>query len=250
MQKSSPQVAKRVGSIPGKLFESKELLVLKLIIQAYRKICEEKRFPRKRHEEWFSAILKGCIEELCLEYSKATGHHWHVTREDLNDNEQIRMGQVDPRNAPRIDITVICWKGLGGSRTKFPFENKRIIDNDTELIRAYIKDGLIDRYLNQEKDYSAGQPWGGMIGYILQGLHTTIVDKLNKQIDAQCKSPSEYLLIDPPIEGFDAVYKSQHQHPNGTDTLTIKHLFLTFLPEDEVTNKGSENAGNATIANN
>jgi|SRR5579872_1485881 len=248
MQKSSPQVAKRLGSIPGKLLESRELLVLKLMITAYRKVCEEKRYPIKRHEEWFSAILKGCIEEMCLEYSIATGHHWHVTREDLNDNEQIRMGQADPRNAPRIDITITCWRGLGGNRTKFPFENKRIIDNDTELIKAYIKDGLIDRYLNQQKDYSAGQPWGGMIGYILQGLHTTIADKLNEQIDAQLKSPTERICIDHPIEGFEPVYKSQHQHPDGIGILTIKHLFLTFLQEDEVTDKGSENAGDHPIA--
>ena len=70
---------------------------------------------------------------------------------------------------------------------------------DTKLIKFYIKNGLIDRYLNQKKDYAAGQPWGGMIGYILQGSHTTIVDKLNEQIDKQLKRPTEHLHIDRPI---------------------------------------------------
>ena len=52
-------------------------------------MCEEELYPTKRHEVWFSAILKGCIEEICFEYSEATGHHWYVSRESPNDNEQI-----------------------------------------------------------------------------------------------------------------------------------------------------------------
>jgi hypothetical protein len=59
------QRAKRPGSITRKLHESREPLVLKLIIKAYRKMCEEELYPTKRHEVWFSAILKGCIEEIC-----------------------------------------------------------------------------------------------------------------------------------------------------------------------------------------
>ena len=234
MQNSNTQVAKGLGSISDKLLESREPLVLKLIIKAYRKMCEEKRYPAKRDEVWFSVILKSCIEKICREYSMATGHQWTVERENLNDNELIRLGQADPNAAPRIDIVITCWKGFK-RRTKFPFESKLISEDNSTLINYYIKKGLIDRYLNQEKDYAAGQLWGGMIGYILQGSHTTIVDKLNKQIDRQIKHPDDHLFIGRPIEGFEAIYKSQHQHPDDIGILKIMHLFLAFLLVQETT---------------
>ena len=220
------------GGISGKILEGKEILVLKLILKAYKKMCEERCYPEVRHEVWFSAVLEGYIDRLCPEYERLTRHHWHVMREKPNDDERIRTGQSDPKAAPRIDIVITCWKGLGGQRMKFPFESKRLAENDSDLIRWYIQKGLKDRYLNEAKDYSAGLSWGGMIGYILQGSHYAIVDKLNDQVNKQLSGFAEHLVIDQPIEGFDAIYRSRHQLTSDTDILTIVHLFLPFLLEE------------------
>ncbi len=227
MQQPISSIRNQLGRIQDKLREGREHLVLKLVIKAYRKMCEEQRYPLKRDEEWFSAVLENCIEDCCQEYSKETGHLWDVAREYYNDNEQIRMGRANPRRVPRIDILISYWKGIGERKQKFPFECKRIADNDTELIKLYVQEGLIDRYLTR-KDYAAGQAWGGMIGYILQGLHDTIVFKLNQQVELQLCNSADYLVIAEPIADFEAIYKSQHQRPNHPDPLTITHLFLPF----------------------
>ena len=109
----------------------------------------------------------------------------------------------------------------------FPFECKRIIEGDMDLIKLYISDGLIDRYLTT-KDYSAKNSWGGMIGYILQGTHTAIVTKLNEQINFLLNRPTEFLERAEPIADFEAIYKSQHKRLNQTNLLVITHIFLAF----------------------
>lgn len=76
-----------------------------------------------------------------------------------------------------------------------------------------------------------------MIGYILQGSHINVVNKLNKQVDRQLGNPAEYLLLDKPVDGFDLIYKSQHKHPSIDGLLTITHILLYFLTEDTDANK-------------
>lgn len=228
MQNFISQEENLLGGIDENIYKSFEPLALRLIIRAYQRMKEE---PEKRDEEWYSAILKGHIEKLCSSYSLETGIQWDVRREDPRDDERIRMGKLNPRKAGRIDIVVTCWPKLG-KRTPFPFESKKISETNNDLIRLYVEDGLIDRYLNKEKDYASGQLWGGMIGYILQGSHVKIIDKLNEQIDKQLGNSDEYLFLDKPVDDFDLIYKSQHKHPSINDMLTITHLLFYFLSDD------------------
>lgn len=218
-----------LGSIPDKLIRGIEARVLILIIKAYKNMCEEKCYPSVKHEIYFSAILKRYIERLCPEYEKVTRYSWDVIREGVHDNEAIQTGQADPNAAPRIDIVIKCWKPLGGQRWRFPFESKNLIEGDNELIKKYIKEGLIDRYLNSSKDYASGKPWGGMIGYILEGSSDVIVNKLNLQIEKQIGNPVEYIALDKPIEGFQNIYKSMHQRSFNSNALIITHLFFDFI---------------------
>lgn len=241
MQRSTFQVGERRGSLRDKLREGREHRVLKLVINGYKQMCAEGRYPARKHEEWFSAVLEGCIEELCPVYSIETGYQWDVAREYPNDSEQTRMGQANPRLVPRIDIVITYWQGLGKKKERFPFECKRIIENDIEHIKLYVKDGLIDRYLTV-KDYASGAAWGGMIGYILQGTHQTVVAKLNKVMDVHINRPTEHLKIAEPIADFEAIYKSRHQRPLQGDFLTITHIFLPFLFHvDEATDDTTSN---------
>lgn len=228
MQKFPSQEENLLDGIDENLYRSFEPLALRLIIRAYQRMKEK---PEKRNEEWFSAILKRHIKEICSSYALETGIQWEVIREEPHDDELISMGKRDPRKAGRIDIVVICWPKLG-KRAAFPFESKKIAEDDNNLIKLYIEEGLVDRYLNIAKDYASGQSWGGMIGYILQGSHINIVDKLNMQVDKQLGNPAEYLLLDKPIDDFDLIYKSQHKHPSIDAMLTITHILLYFLAED------------------
>ncbi len=199
---------------------------LELVIKGYKTMSEGKNFQVKWKENKFSAVLAASIRSHCRELSKRTHQSWSVIREAYHDDENITNGESDPDTAPRIDIVIQSWDA-NYEEIRFPFECKRIADDKPNLIRFYIEKGLIDRYLTK-KDYSAGLPWGGMIGYILHGDHSTIALKLNKQIDRQRGLPTEYLTIQKPIAQFKAIYSSSHVHPERSQSLIILHLLLPF----------------------
>jgi len=204
-----------------------EYRVLELIIKSYKKICAEGIYPDKKVEERYSAILIDHIENYCPEYARVTGQIWDVVREYYHDTEQVRKGQADPRKVPRIDIVISTWMAIGERKITFPFECKLLSENKNELIKLYVKEGIIDRYLT-EKDYSAAQLSGGMIGYILHGKQEAIVTKLNEQIDSQLNRSTDHLRMQQSIAQFEAIYRSLHQHPKLDGILVITHLLLSF----------------------
>jgi hypothetical protein len=221
------QLASQGSNLPSEIRAGLEYRVLELIIKSYKKICAEGIYPDREEEERYSAILKDNIENYCPEYSRLTGQIWDVVREYYHDTEQVRKGQADPRKVPRIDIVISTWMAIGERKIKFPFECKLLAENKNELIKLYVKEGIIDRYLT-EKDYSSAQPSGGMIGYILQGKHEAIVTKLNEQIDRLLNRSTDHLRTQLPIAQFEAIYRSLHQHPKLDGVLVITHLLLSF----------------------
>ena len=56
MQEPTFRIAQWLGGIKGKLLESLEPFALALVIRAYRKMCDEGRYPAKRHEKWYRPV--------------------------------------------------------------------------------------------------------------------------------------------------------------------------------------------------
>ncbi|MDQ2714845.1 MAG: hypothetical protein M3Z08_08065 [Chloroflexota bacterium] len=217
------------SSISDDLRTNLESLVLKLIIVAYKKMYAAGRYDTGWKENKFNAVLKGYTKKECRQYSRLTGQLWYVDREYYKDDDEVLFGEGDPDAVPRIDIVIITW--VQDEDVIFPFECKLLSEKSKPSLKKYIERGLIDRYLNQEKDYSLGSNWGGMIGYVLHGKHETIATKLNEQVTAQLNCTTAHLEMHQPIDGFDAIYKSQHQRPNKANLLTITHLLLTFFTQ-------------------
>lgn len=223
-----PEPTEKPITFKSLLREGFEDRTIELVIRGYWRMCKEDSINIMWDEETFSAVLVGCIDRCCQNFARLTHQVWDVQREYYKDNERILRGEGNPRAVPRIDIVVSNWVRIDAKKRRFPFECKLLDDQNADLIRLYIQNGLIDRFLNEEKDYSAGLPWGGMIGYIRQGNHDTIAAKLNVQIDRQLNSLAGHLNLHKLVADSDAIYKSKHQRPNHTEILTVIHLLLTF----------------------
>lgn len=225
--KSSPPLSEsQTGSLPDELLVGLEYRVLELVIKGYQKMHEARHFNLRWKENKFSAVLTAHIKKHCEEFSRMTKRPWYIIREYHHDDESIMSGEGDPDAASRIDIVVLSWTA-DYQTIKFPFECKRVAENSSNLTRLYVEKGIIDRFLGT-KDYSDELPWGGMIGYILNGTHSAVVVKLNEQISRQLYSSTEYLKIIQPVSQFDAVYTSQHKHPKIAGNITITHLLMSF----------------------
>lgn len=238
---TTPQTRKRGGKFGEQLREGYDYrvieLVIGLVIQGYRSMCEENCYPDVDEEERFSAILTDHIEQYCPVYSSSTRQQWDVRREHPLDDERVRRGQANPRKVPRIDIIIVRWAARGKSKNIYPFECKRLDESDATLIRLYVQEGLQDRYLTKGKNYADQQLWGGMIGYVLRGSHETIVTKLNEQIKVHLGERSQSLQRHSPIGDFGSIYISEHQHPAGIGLLSITHLFFPVQFRQKKTRK-------------
>ena len=202
-----------------------EQRVIELVTIGYNKMCDNGRYHLGWKENKFTAVLKGYIDKQCRTFSRKTGMQWYLDREGYHDNDDVIDGDGDPDKVPRIDIIILTW--LDYEKISFPFECKLIGEDNSTLIRLYIQKGLKDRYLTA-KDYASGDSWGGMIGYVLTGSHKAIVEKLNVQIDKQLEDPNAHLKGHSPINNFDAIYVSSHQHPTTARPLVVTHLLLSF----------------------
>jgi hypothetical protein len=223
------------GNLPDDLRIGREQrlehYILQFLVTSYRNMYEKVRYDALWKENTFSAVLTNYLRKSRTDLCRQTHQNWHVEREGYNDDELICSGQADPDTSTRIDIVIYTWD-LDNEEIRFPFECKLLDEDNSTLIRRYIENGLIDRYLT-EKDYSKGSSWGGMMGYIRRGKHNAIVVKLNKQIERQLNSANDYLNIYQPVDRFEAIYKSHHQRPNRTTSLIVTHLFLTFRSQAE-----------------
>lgn len=112
----------------------------------------------------------------------------------------------------------------------FSFECKRLnvvsSGKRKTLATEYVKAGMM-RYTTSQ--YAARLLHGGMIGYILDGDSTTVIDAINKQIKKQCKD----LKINPPQKlGKSSVRPNDHQvketkHQLELRQFVIHHVFLS-----------------------
>lgn len=223
---STMQDAEPEYSLASQIRAGFEARVIELITLGYRKMCDDSRFDVNWNENKFTAVLKGYTKKQCKEFSRRTRQQWHIVREEYNDGKDVIDGDGDADTVPRIDIVVLTW--IDCDEISFPFECKLLAEDSSTLIRLYIQKGLIDRYLT-DKDYSNGSPWGGMIGYILKGSHTKIVEKLNNQIDRQLQKVDEHIQISQSSSQLQPIYTSLHQRSNYAPSLTVTHLLLPFF---------------------
>lgn len=203
-----------------------EYRVLELIITAYNKMHDDKPHNPQWKENKFTAVLKNYVKKDCQRFSKLTRQSWYIIREYYHDSEGVTSGDDDPDKSPRIDIIIVTWTAEY-EEIKFPFECKLLDENNSDLIRLYVKKGLIDRYLT-EKDYADKSFWGGMIGYILTGDPDNIVNKINLQIEKQLADPNAYLRNLQPVNKLTTIYFSLHQRSELVKSLRITHLLFSF----------------------
>ncbi len=147
-------------SLSDQLRAGLEYRVIELVTIGYKKMRENGRYNVDWKENKFTAVLRGYIDKQCREFSRRVSQQWAIDREHYHDNEDVIEGEADADAVPRIDIVVLTW--LNYEKLVFPFECKLIAEDDSTLIRLYIKKGLIERYLT-EKNYASGASWGGMI---------------------------------------------------------------------------------------
>ena len=212
-----------------KKFPTIEDISFKILIQAYRAIIELNQYDLDWEEEQFSQEFVRFMKKskLRIKYRLTIG----VERKLLNE-DKLPINDNNPKRLPRIDINIVSWKFQENTELEYFFEAKNLYENNykkkiaSAYINRYIDTGIenfrIKRYYN-----------GSLVGYILEGDMTRIIDKLNIQLKKDRKNKNKAINNlssferKDHIKNFQYCYETKHLTPSK-EIILIKHIFLKF----------------------
>jgi hypothetical protein len=205
-------------------------LVLELTVMAYRAMSQDRIASIEWEENVFTLRLgEDYIRPLAFDNEIPIRP---VVRPKAH-TDQMRDGLQATIEANEIDLELFdIWEREHHKR-HFVWEAKRV--GDKRINRAYSK--LNSEYINEgiyrfiRREYADGLDDAGMLGYILEGGITNIVNDINASMGAIRKNPplptSNHLRVAQPISNFEDVYQSRHIRTDDT-SIQLHHLFFSF----------------------
>ena len=120
--------------------------------------------------------------------------------------------------SPTIDLCFRDWD----PNHYFGIECKILEDKKSRY--EYYIDGGVCRYIRG--DYGKKFPTGAMIGYILTGDSSKIINEVVNKVNKvpHCSN----MNISSPVNGFTKHYESIHKRKIGVSPFNIHHLFFNF----------------------
>jgi hypothetical protein len=129
------------------------------------------------------------------------------------------MKKKKGKKSPTIDF---CFKDWSTTNSYFGAEAKNLYESKPDKIRRYIDTG-INNYINGR--YGSQSSEGSIIGYVLSGNISTIVDELKIEICKQ-KPISNLTRV---MTAVDPQYKTLHTRTIDGEEILLHHLFFNFI---------------------
>ncbi|MFW6275462.1 MAG: hypothetical protein ACOC2M_02395 [bacterium] len=193
-----------VRNIFRNAFEQK---CFQLINEAYLSSLNEKVIQLNWNENDISQEILEKIERNTLRLK------WNITASRefyLPNNDFKSKGFADKLSRIDFRLTNI----FAEQEFKYFIEAKRLKENDSELKRAYINEGM-ERFISKK------YPIGCMLGYLLEGNIGKTIKGINKLL-VKDKRKTETLIFKKHIQ-FNAYYESNHSKIG-----ILKHIIFDF----------------------
>lgn len=202
-------------------------LVLDLTIQAYQlmwQTCpvqhdwEENTFTSKLADDYLRPMAFDNLPSLRVEVRSKV------------HTQAMKEGKQATIEAKEMDLSLYGIWERDYLHKRFVWEAKRIGDrkNYSNLISEYVNEAIY-RFIKLE--YAAGLPDAGVLGYVLAGDVSDIVNDINQTMGRLRKnkplSATNHLKASPTIHQFQDRYQSIHLRADGS-SIQLHHLFFTF----------------------
>jgi len=181
---------------------------IELIINAYGVAKSGKKYQLDWLENDFSELLSRYVNESQLSLDK--GITCKTENKLLSETNNQAKGYAD--RLPRIDF--VYFKIWQKQRFQCYMEAKRLKEKDSDLKRAYIKEGM-GRFISEK------YPIGCMLGYLVEGKTDETIKGINSLLEKYQRSSE---ILNPQSNKlFQFYYESNH---SGIGIL--KHLIFDF----------------------
>ncbi len=181
---------------------------IELIANAYILALAEKKYQTDWLENDFSELLGYYVNESTFSLSK--GITCKTENKLLTEADNQTKGFAD--KLPRIDF--VYFKIWNGKRFHCYMEAKRLKENDSNLKRAYIDQGM-QRYISEK------YPLGCMLGYLTEGNEIETIHGINSLLKKDQRDSE--ILNSVSSNLHNSYYESNHNSIG-----TIKHLIFDF----------------------
>lgn len=129
------------------------------------------------------------------------------------------MKKKKGKKSPTIDF---CFKDWSTSNSYFGAEAKNLYKNKHEKVERYVSTG-VQNYVTGR--YGSQSAESSIIGYILSGTISEIVEELKTEIQ---KEPPVANLTRA-MNSIDPQYRSSHKRTVDEEEITLHHLFFNFV---------------------
>lgn len=196
---------------------------LRIAIDGYNSMKAAREYKVDWEEESLSANLVRHMKRS----PKATEDKIGITCEHPLYNEDIELGRVQPRQAPRIDIRMASW--TSSRQLLYYLEAKNLCQNDWKkfdgamVSASYYRGRYIDTGI--DNFVTERYPEGCLVGYVMEGEIEPIVENINNLLKDHRDRQSEVITDRQTIHQYPHCYVSHHRTSNQGE-LTLKHIFM------------------------
>lgn len=204
--------------------------VLELTVKAYQAMLRARIAQPDWEENTFTIRL---ADEYLRPIAFEDEYSIRVEIRSKVHTRQMREGTQATIEAKEMDLSMYGVWERDYLTKRFVWEAKRVGDKRVNrkyriLNPEYVHEAIY-RFIKGE--YADGLSDAGILGYVLAGSVTNIVNDINRSMGRIRKNPplpkSNHLQIASPVDNFEDAYRSHHTRTNNSK-ICLHHLFLTF----------------------
>lgn len=142
-------------------------------------------------------------------------------------HEPLPLGYID------VKVSYNSWR----KTDYFAIECKKVSATHQTPAKKYVDDGVV-RFVSEK--YSPGHPWGGMIGYVIDGDEGTCAGLLAQTLavhNAAAANTRRAWAREARFSDHPHCYSSDHQQQVCGKVITLLHILLAF-PTSQVPQAG------------
>lgn len=202
--------------------------VLKVLVEARDRLLRSKVCSLTWHENQFSAALLLHIWDIRDQGEAGVPFPFVPSDEARLLLIDVAQGTVHPDNCPRIDFAM---RHSGMPRLQYFGIEAKVLTSVTvgtrkpgKSVNDYVNEGM-KRFIDER--YGAGMAVGAMLGFLLNGDHSTMASTITQEVKDQVLPTTEYLTLTTHPSCESHYYST---HPRRASSIKLHHLLFEMFP--------------------
>lgn len=191
--------------------------VFDLILSAWPNVVADKTVSSQSKEDEITDML---VDRVYAEKERRELDNIDFERESQSNlaHDPLPLGYID------VKVSYNQWR----KTDYFAIECKKVSATQQTLAKAYVDNGVV-RFVSEK--YSSAHPWGGMIGYLIDGDEMPCALLLERTLashNTTATNTRRPWARETRFSNYPHCYSSDHQQQTCGKIITLLHILLAF----------------------